>query len=184
MSQQFFVKLLRCFLALLLPLYLSAVPAQAQVAVTFYSHDFGKNFPHAFFVMKGNLESGEPVDSSFGFTAVNISPGILWGSVEGEVATPKAKYIANSNPHFTVTVDDKKYRELLALVSKWRNMPQKSYNLNKRNCVHFTGEVIALLGHRINMKTEFWKKPRSFMEEVMALNPRLKKYAELKNIKK
>ncbi len=163
------------FLVAFLPLLMFAMPAQAQVAVTFYSHDFGKNFPHAFFVLKGKLENGEAVDTSFGFTAVNVSPGILWGSVKGKVETPTTKYIASSNPHFTVTVPDSKYRELLAVVAKWRNMPQKSYSLNKRNCVHFAGEVIAVLGYRINSKTKFWKKPRSFMEEVMALNPVLKK---------
>lgn len=174
MPKQFFVKLRLCFLAVLFPLFLTAVPAQAQVAVTFYSHDFGKNFPHAFFVMKGKLSNGAVVDTSFGFTAVNISPGILWGSVKGEVATPKDKYIDNSNPHFTVTVDDNGYRDLLALVTKWRNIPQKSYSLNKRNCVHFAAEAITLLGYRINKETDFWKKPRSFMEEVMELNPKLK----------
>ncbi|WP_243457041.1 hypothetical protein [Parasphingorhabdus cellanae] len=175
MTRQFFVMFRLRFLAVLVPLFLLAMPAQAQVAVTFYSHDFGKNFPHAFFVLKGKLENGETVDSSFGFTAVNVSPGILWGSVKGKVETPKAKYIANSNPHFTVTVGDSKYRELMALVAKWRNMPQKSYSLNKRNCVHFASEAVAILGYRFNLKTKFWKKPRSFMEEVMALNPGLKK---------
>lgn len=163
------------FIAVLLPLFLATMPAQAQVNVTFYSHDFGKNFPHAFFVLKGKLSNGQNVDTSFGFTAVNISPGILWGSVKGKVETAKPKYIANSNPHFTVTVADDKYRDLMALVAKWRNMPQKSYSLNKRNCVHFASEAIALLGYRFNPKTDFWKKPRSFMEEVLKLNPGLKK---------
>ena len=175
MPRQFFVKLRLYIVVALLPLFLAAVPAQAQVSVSFYSHEFGENFPHAFFVMKGKLESGETVDTSFGFTAVNISPGILWGSVKGEVATPKPKYIANSNRHFTVTVEDSKYRQILELVNKWRNIPQKSYSLNKRNCVHFVSEVIALLGYRFNRDTGFWKKPRSFMEEVLSLNPRLKK---------
>ena len=175
MTRQFFAMFRLHFLAVLIPLFMAAVPAQAQVAVTFYSHDFGKNFPHAFFVLKGKLESGETVDTSFGFTAVNVSPGILWGAVKGKVETPKTKYIANSNPHFTVTVADSKYRELLAVVAKWRNMPQKSYSLNKRNCVHFASEVIAILGYRFNRRTKFWKKPRSFMEEVLALNPGLKK---------
>ncbi len=175
MTRQFFVRFRLCLLAILIPFFMTAMPAQAQVAVTFYSHDFGKNFPHAFFVMKGKLQNGETVDTSFGFTAVNISPGILWGSVKGKVETPKPKYITNSNPHFTVTVGDNKYRELMALVKKWRDKPQKSYSLNKRNCVHFASEAIAILGYQFNAKTKFWKKPRSFMEEVMALNPMLKK---------
>ena len=153
--------------------FLFAGPVAAQVNVTFYSHDFGKNFPHAFFVLKGQLENGEAVNTSYGFTAVNVSPGILWGSVKGKVETPKPKYVAKSNPHFTVTIGDDKYHELIALVNKWRNMPQKSYNLGKRNCVHFASEAIALLGFTFNSKTKNWKKPKSFMLEVLALNPGL-----------
>ncbi|MEO9468224.1 hypothetical protein [Parasphingorhabdus sp.] len=154
---------------------LVASPVAAQVDVTFYSHDFGKNFPHAFFVLKGQLENGETVDTSYGFTAVNVSPGILWGSVKGKVETPKLKYVAKSNAHFTVTIDDNKYRELIGLVEKWRTMPQKSYNLGKRNCVHFASEAIALLGYKFNSKTKNWKKPKSFMLEVLAMNPGLVK---------
>ncbi len=151
-----------------------SVAARAEVAVTFYSHDFGKNFPHAFFVAKGEMADGKKVDSAFGFTAVNVSPGILFGSVKGHVHGPSADYIANSNPHFTMKINDKKYRELLAVVQKWQNIPQKSYSLNKRNCVHFINDAIKTLDLKTNMKTANWKKPRSFMEEVMRLNPSLK----------
>ncbi|MEL6874630.1 MAG: hypothetical protein AAGM33_04060 [Pseudomonadota bacterium] len=154
-------------------LLVAASPARADVAVTFYSHDFGKNFPHAFFAMKGDLDNGEKVDTSYGFTAVNISPGILWGSVKGKVETPKPKYIEQSNPHFTVTIGDEGYRRLMAVVTKWRNKPQKSYHLNKRNCVHFVSEAIAALGYQFNGKTKNWKKPKSFMIEVLGLNPGL-----------
>lgn len=151
-----------------------SVTARAEVTVTFYSHDFGKNFPHAFFVAKGQLADGKQVDTAFGFTAVNVSPGILFGSVNGHVKAPSADYIASSNPHFTVQIDDSKYRKLMAVVQKWQAIPQKSYSLNKRNCVHFINDVIKTLDIRTNLKTANWKKPRSFMEEVMRLNPFLK----------
>jgi hypothetical protein len=151
-----------------------SVTAHAEVTVTFYSHDFGKNFPHAFFVAKGDLADGKKVDTAFGFTAINVSPGILFGSVNGHVKAPSADYIASSNPHFTVKVDDNKYRRMMAVVQKWQNIPQKSYSLNKRNCVHFINDVIKTLDLRTNLKTANWKKPRSFMEEVMRLNPFLK----------
>ena len=151
-----------------------SVAARAEVTVTFYSHDFGKNFPHAFFVAKGELASGKKVDTGFGFTAVNVSPGILFGSVKGHVKAPSDDYIASSNPHFTVKISDKKYRELMAVVQKWQSIPQKSYSLNKRNCVHFINDVIKVLDLKTNLKTANWKKPRSFMEEVMKLNPFLK----------
>ena len=143
-------------------------------AVTFYSHDFGKNFPHAFFVAKGETSDGKKVDTAFGFTAVNVSPTILFGSVNGHVKAPSADYIASSNPHFTVKVDDRKYRELMGVVQKWQAIPQKSYSLNKRNCVHFINDAIKTLDLKTNLKTANWKKPRSFMEEVMRLNPFLK----------
>jgi|TARA_R110001606_G_scaffold88649_2_gene199626 hypothetical protein len=151
-----------------------SVTARAEVTVTFYSHDFGKNFPHAFFVAKGELEDGKKVDTAFGFTAINVSPGILFGSVKGHVKAPSADYIASSNPHFTVKIDDGKYRKLMAVVKKWQAIPQKSYSLNKRNCVHFINDVIKTLDLKTNLKTANWKKPRSFMEEVMKLNPFLK----------
>ncbi|WP_240616834.1 hypothetical protein [Sphingorhabdus sp. YGSMI21] len=161
-------------LAALLFMVSFSVAARAEVTVTFYSHDFGKNFPHAFFVAKGELADGQKVDTGFGFTAINVSPGILFGSVKGHVKAPSADYIASSNPHFTVKVSDKKYRELLGVVKKWQAIPQKSYSLNKRNCVHFINDVIKTLDLKTNLKTANWKKPRSFMEEVMKLNPFLK----------
>ena len=151
-----------------------SVTARAEVTVTFYSHDFGKNFPHAFFVAKGELADGKKVDTAFGFTAVNVSPGILFGSVNGHVKAPSADYIASSNPHFTVKINDDKYRKLMAVVQKWQAIPQKSYSLNKRNCVHFINDAIKVLDIKTNLKTANWKKPRSFMEEVMRLNPFLK----------
>lgn len=151
-----------------------SVTARAEVTVTFYSHDFGKNFPHAFFVAKGELADGKKIDTAYGFTAVNVTPGILFGSVNGHVHAPPPKYIAQSNSHFTVNVDDKKYAQLMAVVQKWQDIPQKSYSLNKRNCVHFINDVIKKLDLKTNLKTANWKKPRSFMEEVMRLNPFLK----------
>lgn len=161
-------------LAMLLMTASFSVAARAEVAVTFYSHDFGKNFPHAFFVAKGETSDGKKVDTAFGFTAVNVSPTILFGSVNGHVKAPSADYIASSNPHFTVKVDDRKYRELMGVVQKWQAIPQKSYSLNKRNCVHFINDAIKTLDLKTNLKTANWKKPRSFMEEVMRLNPFLK----------
>lgn len=161
-------------LAVMLMMACFSVTARAEVAVTFYSHDFGKNFPHAFFVAKGELADGKKVDTAFGFTAINVSPSILFGSVKGHVKAPPPDYIASSNSHFTVKVDDRKYRELMVVVQKWQAIPQKSYSLNKRNCVHFINDAIKVLDLRTNLKTANWKKPRSFMEEVMRLNPFLR----------
>lgn len=148
--------------------------ARADVSVTFYSHEFGSSFPHAFFTMKGKLDNGKTITGAHGFTAVNVSPGILWGSVKGIVKAPSAKYITKSDAQFTVTINDSQYSKLMAHVSKWKSLKQKSYNLNKRNCVHFVEDAIKLLGYKTNPKTKYRKKPTSFMKEIKTLNPGLK----------
>jgi len=154
---------------------LVATPAQADVDVTFYTREFGEKFPHTFFTAKGELASGKKVDTNFGFTAVNVSPALLFGSVKGKVSTVSADYMSKAQSHFTVTLNDAEYSKLVAVVTKWRNIPQKSYSLNKRNCVHFVADAIGVLGYKTNPKTKFWKKPTSFMKEVLKLNPGLKK---------
>jgi hypothetical protein len=145
------------------------------VLATFYSHDFGDHFPHAFFTLKGTVDAtGEVVDTNYGFTAKNLTPSILWGSVKGVIETKDAKYIEDSNAHFTIKLTQAQYDALIAHVETWRNKPQKSYNLDKSNCVHFMMEAAELLGLAVNRKSKFFKKPKSFVLEVMKLNPDLK----------
>ncbi|HEX4873749.1 MAG: hypothetical protein ACK4SJ_02305 [Sphingorhabdus sp.] len=168
---------LRYFLSALFLLFVSMVPGQsrAEVVATFYSHDFGDHFPHAFIKLKGKVDAtGEVVDTNYGFTAVSVSPAILMGSVKGMIETKDAKYVSKSNPHFSLRLNDAEYRKLIAHVESWRNIPGKSYSLNKRNCVHFVMEAAALLGLSVNRKSKFFKKPKSFVLEMMQLNPSLK----------
>jgi len=40
--------------------------------------------------------------------------------------------------------------------------------------VHFVMEAAALLGLSVNRNSKLFKKPKSFLIEVMRLNPRLK----------
>jgi len=161
-------------LIILAPLLFWAQSAQAAVTITFYSHDFGSSFPHAFIVLKGKVDrTGEIVDTNYGFTAVNVSPGILFGSVKGKIETSKAKYVSGSDPHFSMKLTDEQYDKVLAKMQEWRDKPQKSYNLGKRNCVHFVAEVAQLLGLKTNAKSKFFKKPKSFLREVKELNPGL-----------
>ena len=148
------------------------VPARAEVVVSFYSHDFGDRFPHAFIVMKGTLEAtGEMVDANYGFTATSVSPAILFGSVMGKVESSKADYIEKSDRQFDVTVDDATYGRILAKVAEWRDREQPSYSLNKRNCVHFVMELAEVVGLKVNRKSKLFKKPKSFLIEVKGLNP-------------
>lgn len=151
-----------------------AAPARAEVVVSFYSHDFGDRFPHAFIVMKGRLDAtGEAVDANYGFTAVSVSPAILFGSVKGKVESSKPDYIDKSDRQFDVTVDDATYGRVLAKVAEWRDREQPSYSLNKRNCVHFVMELAEVVGLQVNRKSKLFKKPKSFLIEVRGLNPGL-----------
>ena len=151
-----------------------AAPARAEVVVSFYSHDFGDRFPHAFIVMKGTVDAtGEIVDANYGFTAVSVSPAILLGSVKGKVESSEADYIAKSDRQFDVTVDDATYARVMAKVAEWRNRAQPSYSLNKRNCVHFVMELAETVGLKVDRKSKLFKKPKSFLIEVRGLNPQL-----------
>jgi hypothetical protein len=154
---------------------IAPVSVRAEILATFYSHDFGDHFPHTFVTLKGTVEkSGEAVDTNYGFTAVNTTPAILWGSVKGKIEIKDPKYIEKSNAHFTLKLSDAQYEAVLAHVETWRNKPQKSYNLNKSNCVHFVMEAAEMLGLKVNRESKFFKKPKSFVLEVMELNPELK----------
>ena len=154
---------------------LGSTSANAEVTATFYSHDFDDYFPHALVKLQGIVDStGEVVDTNYGFTAVNTTPAILWGPVKGMIETKEAKYVSNSNAHFTLKLTDAQYAQVIAMVAEWRTLPGKSYRLNDRNCVHFAMEAAALLGLQVNRKSKFFKKPKSFLLEVMTLNPGLK----------
>lgn len=147
-------------------------PARAEVVVSFYSHDFGDRFPHAFVVLKGKIDAtGEVVDANYGFTATSVSPAILFGSVRGEVQTSKPDYIAKSDRQFDVTIDDATYARLMAKVAEWRDRKQPSYSLNKYNCVHFVMELAESSGLKVDRESKLFKKPKSFLLEVKGLNP-------------
>ncbi len=162
--------------ALILIVALVAGPARADVTVTFWSHDRDQNYQHAFIVMRGQVDAtGEVVDTNIGFTARRVSPGILWGSVEGMMETVSAGYMARptSRPHFTMQLNDAQYAQLSAFIARWRAHAQPSYSLSRRNCVHFVLEAAALLGLSVNRDSRHFRNPRAFLDEVMARNPRL-----------
>ena len=162
------------FTITLLALSLLPLSARAQITVAFYSHELGSSFPHAFIALKGTLQSGGmPVDANFGFTAKSVSPAILMGPVSGVIESAKPGYIRNSDRKFAFTITDEQYFALMALIEKWRLMPGKSYDLNRRNCIHFVGEVAQALGLNVMFDKKLIKKPRSFLENIIRLNPML-----------
>jgi hypothetical protein len=163
------------FSGFLLLLALSPSQAAAQIVVGFYSHDFGSSFPHAFITVSGTpTRGGAAVAANFGFTAQSVTPALLMGSVAGKIEKSSPKYIAGSDRQFAVSVSDAQYDALLALIEKWSTLPGKSYNLNRRNCIHFVGEAAQTLGLKVVIDPKLIKKPRSFLLSLIALNPWVK----------
>ena len=158
------------FCALMLPRL-----ASAEVAVSFYSHEFGTSFPHAFVTVKGTLDRGGPaIDTNYGFTAKSVTPAILMGSVAGILESVEAKYVTSSDRQFTIKITDAQYDAMMATVAKWRAIPGKSYSLNKRNCVHFVGQMAQAVGLKVVFDRKLMKKPKGFLLSVIALNPWVK----------
>jgi hypothetical protein len=158
-------------------LLLAGLPAKALAAVeiAFYSRELGgNNFPHAFVALHGTVDStGEVVDTSYGFTAKAVTPALLFGSVSGEVVVEGPEQISRSDRQFAVTLTDDQYRQVMAVVDAWRNREQPSYNLNRRNCVHFVGGLAEAVGLNVEYVGRLMKRPRSFLQHVRSLNPQL-----------
>lgn len=151
------------------------VPASAAVEISFYSREMqGDNFPHAFVVLRGTVDgTGAVVDTSFGFTAKAITPAILVGSVGGEVVVEGENQIRRSDRQFALTLTDEQYGAALEVVERWRNRRQPSYNMNRRNCVHFVGEIAQAIGLAVEFPRRLMKRPRSYLQHLRALNPQL-----------
>jgi hypothetical protein len=157
------------FVAMLFP-----ATAFAQITVAFYSHELGSSFPHAFIQLQGTPEGGgAPVDVNFGFTAKSVTPAILMGPVIGVIKAANPGYIRSSDRKFAFPITDQQYAALMALVEKWKVLPGKSYDLNRRNCTHFVGEAAQALGLKVNFDPKLMKRPRSFLDSVIRLNPGL-----------
>lgn len=153
-------------------LFAVAAPVAAAVTITFYSHELGSSFPHAFVTMAGAPDrGGAPVNVDYGFSAKTISPAILWGRVTGEVISNHgAAYIRGSDRHFSVSLSDSDYDRVMATIAKWRTSPQPSYDLGAHNCVHFVADLARSLGMTADTPPKLMKKPRSYLEHLTAEN--------------
>jgi len=153
-------------------LLLAAAPATAAVTITFYSHELGSSFPHAFVTMAGAPDRGGPaLNVDYGFTAKAITPAILWGRVGGEVVSDHgAAYIRGSDRHFSLTLSDDEYDRVMATIARWRAAPQPSYDLGTHNCVHFVADLARSLGMAADTPKNLMKKPRSYLEHLTAEN--------------
>jgi len=151
-----------------------AVSAQAQIEIAFYSKDMASSFPHAYVRLTGTDDAtGKPVDVNYGFTPASLSPGVLFGSVRGIIESASPAYIARSDRHFALKLTDAQYRQVVAIVEKWRAAPQPSYRLNGRNCIDFVAEIANALGLKASVIPRLMKKPRSYLDEVARLNAAL-----------
>lgn len=150
----------------------AAGPALAAVEITFYSKELGNSFPHAFVTLKGTPDrGGAPADEDYGFTAKAVTPAILFGRVGGEVITNHSEgYVKASDPHFTLALTDAEYDRVMQTIARWRGLKQPAYDLGKANCVHFVGELAAAVGMRTDVRKGLMKKPRSYLENLSALN--------------
>ncbi len=160
-------------LKLALMLMLSPATAHADVVAGFYAHEFGTSFPHAFVTLKGTTGDGTVVDTNYGFTATSVTPALLMGAVKGVVETAKPAYVSSSHRRFAVILNDAQYAALMGVVTKWKEMPGRSYDLGSRNCVHFVGAAAQAIGLRVVFEKPLMKRPHSFLDNILRLNPGL-----------
>lgn len=163
-------RLLATIAALLLSL--AALPAHAAVTITFWSHEFGNHFPHAFFTLRGTPDAGgKAVDLNYGFTPKAISPAILFGPVAGRLDIAKRSYMEGSDAQFSLVLTDAQYADILRLVDEWdEKKGDGTYRMNTRNCVHFTKEAARRAGLSKLDFPDLMKKPRSFLKAVALAN--------------
>lgn len=155
----------------ILLLMFAALPAQAAVTITFYSHALGWSFPHAFFTLRGTIDAtGVPVDVNYGFTAVSVTPALLQGPVRGKIENPTPSYVRSSRAHFSVVMTDAEYGRVAAVVQRWRDAPQNSYSLDTANCIHFVAEAARAIGLEATVTTELRRRPTSFLNMVQTQN--------------
>ncbi len=148
----------------------AAFPARAAVTITFWSHELGDDFPHAFYSLRGVPDAGgPPVDISYGYTLRTVSPAALFGSVPARLDLTTKGYMRRSDAQFSLTLTDAQYRDMVSLAYEW-SQPAVRYELNGRNCVHFTKEAARRLGLVGIEQPRLMKKPRSYMKALAAAN--------------
>ena len=152
-------------------LLLFAQPASAAVEMTFYSREFGSQFPHGFVTLVGTPDrGGERIEANYGFTATHVTPALLFGSVRGKIDSAGDGYIRNSDAHFAVTLTDSEFDSVTATVERYRAQRQPSYNLNRRNCVHFLADIAAAIGMTVETPRRLMRRPGAFTETLIRRN--------------
>ena len=165
--------------ALVVALLGTSLPARAAVTIDFYSHELtlvarGLNtyFPHALVILRGTTERGTPVNANYGFTAKTVFFNILWEKVTGEMDPSPLPpgYLDGANRQFSFTISDAQYAQVLAVVDRWKNAPQPSYDIDARNCVIFIKEIAQALGLSVSDERRFVRAPTDFLLDVAQRN--------------
>lgn len=166
----------RLFLVLLSCLVFT-VPAAAAVKVHFHSFDgsvlIGR-YPHTFIVLDGTLEAtGETINANYGFSALKITTKMLNGPVKHKIVVEPSKYVKSTNRHFSITITDSQYHNIIARIEAWKNAPGEYYDLDKRNCIHFVGSIASLLNLRIEYPESMLRRPKKWLNHIALLNPQI-----------
>jgi hypothetical protein len=144
--------------------------ARAAVTMTFWSHELGNSFPHAFVTLRGIPDAGgAPVDVNYGFTARTLSPALLFRPVAGKLEVATANYIRSSDAQFSVVMTDTQYAAIIALAAEWGGS-NSQYRLGDRNCVHFVQEAARRVGLTGLDQLKLMKRPRSFLKAIAVAN--------------
>jgi hypothetical protein len=98
---------------------------------------------------------------------------ILFGNVKGIVESAGPHYVARSDRHFALQLTDEQYHTVLAIIDKWRNAKQPSYNLDKRNCITYVSEIAIALGLKAPVLPKLMKKPKSYLNVITDMNSAL-----------
>ena len=165
-------------LAPLLALFalLASGPAMAAVQIHFHSFNgsvFGR-YPHTFIVLDGTLEAdGRVIKENYGFSAKSSTAAILSGWTAHEIYVEKDKYIRKTNRHFSVTLTDEQYAQVVAEMRKWKDEPGERYSLGSRNCIHFVGAMAKLVGLKVEYPDNMLRRPKKWLNHITALNPQL-----------
>lgn len=152
-------------------MWIAPAPAPAAVEITFYSRDMGSQFPHGFVTLAGTPDrGGDRIDTGYGFTATHVTPALLFGSVRGAVEPVEPSYVRASEAHFSLVMSDSEYDAVTATIERWRELRQPSYNLNRRNCVHFVADVAVTLGMQAEVPRNVARRPGAFTASLIRAN--------------
>ena len=98
---------------------------------------------------------------------------VLNGPVEHMILEETERNIRRTNRHFSLTISDEQYHQIVREVSTWQNAPGKFYDLETRNCIHFVGKMAQILGLTVEYPDNMLRRPKKWLNHITELNPQL-----------